>query len=116
MFWKLKFSLSEISGLAKDRKELIRETEALKAKRNSVTQEIAQLKAKSKSDPEAAKLADQKVLEMRGCRPANMTQDERCEYQYAGTLEKWVTLHKAICCRHGVDQQPGVSRRKQLPR
>ncbi len=51
----------QLSDFSKRRKELIIETETLKAQRNSVTQEIAQLKAKAKSDPEAAKQADQKV-------------------------------------------------------
>jgi seryl-tRNA synthetase len=57
--------ISTISDLSKRRKELIHSTEALKAKRNSASQEIAQLKAKSKTDPAAAAEADKKVLEMR---------------------------------------------------
>jgi seryl-tRNA synthetase len=56
---------SQLATFARKRKELIQETESLKAQRNSVTQEIAQLKAKAKSDPAAAKLADEKVVAMR---------------------------------------------------
>ena len=50
---------------AKRRKELIREVEALKAQRNEASGQIAQLKAKSKTDPAAAAEADKRVLEMR---------------------------------------------------
>ena len=57
--------ISEISGFSKRRKSLIQETEKLKAQRNVASQEIAQLKAKSKSDPAAGALADQKVQAMR---------------------------------------------------
>jgi seryl-tRNA synthetase len=57
--------ITSLSELARGRKELIRETEALKAQRNSVTQEVAQLKAKAKGDPAAAKLADEKVQSSR---------------------------------------------------
>jgi seryl-tRNA synthetase len=56
---------SQLAGFSRRRKELIHETETLKAQRNAVTQEIAQLKAKAKSDPAAAKLADEKVVAMR---------------------------------------------------
>jgi seryl-tRNA synthetase len=56
---------ADLSMLSKKRKELIQQTETLKAKRNSTTQEISQLKAKAKSDPAAGALADQKVIEMR---------------------------------------------------
>lgn len=47
------------------RKELIQETESLKAQRNATSQEIAQLKAKAKSDPAAAASAEEKVIAMR---------------------------------------------------
>jgi seryl-tRNA synthetase len=57
--------ISTITDLSKRRKELIHSTEALKAKRNSASQEIAQLKAKSKTDAAAGAEADKKVLEMR---------------------------------------------------
>ncbi len=57
--------IGQVVALSKSRKELIHQTETLKAERNKVTQEISGLKAKSKSDPEAAKLADARVLEMR---------------------------------------------------
>src|SRR4051794_32102228 len=56
---------SKLGSLSRRRKELIVETESLKAQRNAVTQEIAQLKAKAKSDPAAAKAADEKVIAMR---------------------------------------------------
>ncbi|MGK5083572.1 serine--tRNA ligase [Bdellovibrionota bacterium FG-1] len=56
---------SKLSAFSRRRKELIQETEALKAQRNSVSQEIAQLKSKAKSDPGAAKSADEKVVAMR---------------------------------------------------
>jgi seryl-tRNA synthetase len=59
-------SLLEISRLASERKALIHKTETLKSDRNRVSQEIAGLKAKSKSDPEAAKQADSLVVQMRG--------------------------------------------------
>jgi seryl-tRNA synthetase len=57
--------ISTISELSKRRKELIQQTELLKAKRNSASQEIAQLKAKSKTDPAAAAEAEKRVVEMR---------------------------------------------------
>lgn len=57
--------LKQVFDLAKKRKELIHETESLKAKRNLVTQEIAQLKSKAKTDPAAASQADEKVKAMR---------------------------------------------------
>src|SRR4051794_7070004 len=56
---------SELTGLSSRRKELIQETEKLKALRNSTSQEIAQLKSKAKGDPAAAATADRKVVEMR---------------------------------------------------
>lgn len=52
------------SKLAK-KKQLMQSVEAGKAERNRVSQEIAQLKSKAKADPEAAKLADARVLSMR---------------------------------------------------
>jgi seryl-tRNA synthetase len=57
--------ISRLSELSRRRKELIHETETLKAQRNAASQEIAQLKAKSKTDPAAAKAADEKVTAMR---------------------------------------------------
>ena len=57
--------IHQIGDLSAKRKQLIREAETLKSQRNSVSQEIAQLKAKAKSDPKAAAEADQKVLAMR---------------------------------------------------
>src|SRR5262245_26780714 len=57
--------LSTLSSLSSSRKKLIQETESLKAQRNAVTQEIAKLKASAKSDPAAAKQADEKVVAMR---------------------------------------------------
>lgn len=58
-------SLEAVRAISRERKELIREVETLKAGRNAVSQEIAQLKSKAKSDPAAAQQADQKVLAMR---------------------------------------------------
>jgi seryl-tRNA synthetase len=57
--------VARLVDLSQKRRELIQQTESLKAQRNSVTQEIAQLKAKSKSDPNAAADADKKVTAMR---------------------------------------------------
>ncbi len=57
--------IEEIARVSRERKELIQKTENLKSQRNRASQEIAQLKAKAKADPEAAKLADQRVLETR---------------------------------------------------
>lgn len=57
--------ISKIVASSKRRKELIQETETLKAKRNSGSQLVGQLKAKSKSDPAAAAQADQLMTEMR---------------------------------------------------
>ena len=57
--------ISTVSELSRKRKELILQTESLKAKRNSSSQEIAQLKAKAKSDPEAGAKADRLVIETR---------------------------------------------------
>jgi seryl-tRNA synthetase len=69
--------ISQVTSLARSRKELIRETEALKAQRNAVTQEIAQLKAKAKSDPAAAKAADEKVAAMRAAGDQVKAKDEQ---------------------------------------
>lgn len=57
--------VSRLGELSRKRKELIQETESLKAQRNAASQEIAQLKAKSKSDPAAAAAAEEKVAAMR---------------------------------------------------
>ena len=54
-----------LSALGMRRKELILETESLKAKRNQASQEIAKLKSQAKSDPKAASEADRRVVEMR---------------------------------------------------
>lgn len=58
--------ISSIAAQSKRRRELIVETDALKAKRNQVSQQIAQLKGKAKSDPAAGQEADRLVVEMRG--------------------------------------------------
>ncbi len=58
--------ISAITAQSKRRKELILQADALKAKRNQVSQQIAQLKAKAKADPAAGAEADKLVLEMRG--------------------------------------------------
>lgn len=57
--------LSSLSQLSRQRRDLIHKVEALKAQRNAVSQEIAQLKSKAKSDPAAASQAEAKVLAMR---------------------------------------------------
>ncbi|HUP56233.1 MAG TPA: serine--tRNA ligase, partial [Bdellovibrionota bacterium] len=57
--------IAKLGQLSSSRKEIITEGEKLKAQRNAVSQEIAQLKAKAKSDPAAAKAADEKVAAMR---------------------------------------------------
>lgn len=53
------------SQLSSQRRALIQETESLKAQRNQASQEIAGLKAKAKQDPDAARLADERVAAMR---------------------------------------------------
>jgi seryl-tRNA synthetase len=58
--------LVQLSELSRSRRELIQQTEGLKAQRNKGSQEVAQLKAKAKSDPAAAQEADRKVAEMKG--------------------------------------------------
>jgi len=68
--------ISQISTLATRRRGLIHETEKLKAERNAASQEIAQLKAKSKTDPAAAKLADERVLAMRAVGDQVKSMDE----------------------------------------
>lgn len=54
-----------ITQLASERKRLIKETDILKAEKNSVSQEIGKLKAQAKANPELAKQADAKVASMR---------------------------------------------------
>lgn len=58
--------IQQIGELTSQRKQLIREAETLKSQRNTVSQEIAQLKGRAKADPAAAAEADKKVLAMRG--------------------------------------------------
>ncbi len=57
--------VASLKDLSRARRDLIQETEKLKSVRNAASQEIAQLKAKAKSDPVAAAAADKRVLEMR---------------------------------------------------
>jgi seryl-tRNA synthetase len=57
--------VSSLSELARRRRDLIAEGEKLKAQRNAASQEIAQLKARAKTDPAAATAADKRVVEMR---------------------------------------------------
>ncbi len=57
--------ISKIVVASKRRKELIQETEALKAQRNAGSQQVGQLKAKAKTDPTAAAAADKLMAEMR---------------------------------------------------
>jgi len=58
-------TLAGLSALAADRKAAIQKVEALKSERNKGSAEIAQLKARAKNDPAAAKLADERVIETR---------------------------------------------------
>ncbi len=57
--------ISKVKDLNSERLALIKEIEAGKAVRNSASKEIGALKAKAKSDPAAAALADQKMAETR---------------------------------------------------
>jgi seryl-tRNA synthetase len=57
--------VSRVVKFSQQRRTFIQQTESLKAQRNAVSQEIAQLKAKAKSDPDAASQADAKVVAMR---------------------------------------------------
>lgn len=56
---------SKLVELSRRRRELIQETEKLRAQKNQVSQEIAVLKSKAKSDPSIAGMADVKVMAMR---------------------------------------------------
>ena len=71
--------LESLRANAAERRKLIQETEALKSKRNAVSQEIAQLKAKSKTDPAAAKAADEKVVAMRAVGDTIKALDEQLQ-------------------------------------
>jgi seryl-tRNA synthetase len=68
--------ISKIVASSKRRKELIQETEALKAKRNAGSQQVGQLKAKAKTDPSAADEADKLMAEMRGIGDQSKILDE----------------------------------------
>src|SRR3954468_13343402 len=57
--------VSKLGQLSSSRKELITEGEKLKAQKNAASQEIGQLMARAKSDPAAAKLADERKSEVR---------------------------------------------------
>lgn len=57
--------ISKIVASSKRRKELIQETERLKAQRNAGSQQVGQLKAKAKTDPAAGAQADKLMAEMR---------------------------------------------------
>ncbi len=57
--------IAQLAGLSKSRRELIMQTETMKSQRNKASAEIAQLKAKSKTDPAAAAEADRRVAETR---------------------------------------------------
>jgi seryl-tRNA synthetase len=56
---------SQLGQLSRRRKELIQESEQLKAKKNAASQEIARLKSQAKGNPEIAAQADAQVLSMR---------------------------------------------------
>jgi seryl-tRNA synthetase len=57
--------ISKIVASSKRRKELIHETETLKAKRNSGSQQVGKLKAQAKTNPAAAAEAEKLMAEMR---------------------------------------------------
>jgi seryl-tRNA synthetase len=69
--------VAQVAQLSHSRKELILATDALKANRNAVSQEIAKLKAQAKSNPQAAQEADQKVLAMRAVGDEIKAMDEK---------------------------------------
>jgi seryl-tRNA synthetase len=69
--------MASVSQLAATRRELIRETEALKAERNKASQEIAVLKSKSKTDPAAAAEAERRVVATRELGDRIKALDER---------------------------------------
>lgn len=69
--------VEQVAQLSQSRKELILATDALKANRNAVSQEIAKLKAQAKTNPQAAQEADQKVLAMRAAGDEIKTMDEK---------------------------------------
>jgi len=69
--------ISKIVASSKLRKELIQETEALKAKRNAGSQQVGQLKAKAKTDPTAAAEADKLMVEMREIGDRSKVLDEK---------------------------------------
>ena len=56
---------SKLVEFSRRRRELIQETEKLRAQKNQASQEIAQLKSKTKADPSLAVQADAKVAAMR---------------------------------------------------
>ncbi len=58
--------ISQILAYSKRRKELILETESLKAKRNTGSQQVGALKAKAKTDPSANVEAEKLMAEIRG--------------------------------------------------
>lgn len=58
-------ALEKLKVLSQSRKSTIQSVEKLKAQRNAVSQEIARLKAKAKTDPAAATEAEKKVTAMR---------------------------------------------------
>lgn len=58
--------ISQILAYSKRRKELIQETETLKAKRNTGSQAVGALKAKAKTDPQANIEAEKLMAEIRG--------------------------------------------------
>jgi seryl-tRNA synthetase len=57
--------IGRLRDLSVRRREAILRTETLKAQRNKASQEIAQLKARAKQDPQAAAEADRRVAETR---------------------------------------------------
>ena len=82
---------SKLVENSRRRRELIQENEKLKAQKNQVSQEIAELKSKAKSktnpDPEAAALAETKVLAMRELGDRIKSSDENLRVAEESMLE-----------------------------
>lgn len=68
--------ISKIITLSKRRKELILETETLKAKRNAGSQQVGALKGRAKTDPAANAEAEKLMLEIRGIGDSAKVLDE----------------------------------------
>jgi len=110
--------VSQVAGLSQRRKELIQASDALKAKRNAVSQEIAKLKAQAKGDPQAfqgiAQEADQKVIAMRSVGDEIKVLDEKlreAEESYQALTLKIPNLpHASVPVGHSADENLEVRR------